>query len=232
MPDTAGPADCRTATTGAVERPRNGLGEALGTAWRKSGGTGGILVASSPTLVFVAASTLGGLTAAVVAAAVTAVATFAYRLARHEALGGALAGLVVAAVCALLAALTGEARGFFLLPTLLPAVILLVCLATVIARRPLTGLLLNRVAGGPPNWRHQRRLLRVYDISTLIAVLVNAVNFALQAFFYAADEPLVLAAAHIATGPVFATLVAGTLLAVRRTISRDRAAVVSANTQE
>jgi drug/metabolite transporter (DMT)-like permease len=200
----------------------HGFGEALLMAWRKSGGTG-VLVAASPTLVFVVTSTLAGVTAAVVAAAVTAAATFAYRLARREALGGALAGLVVAAACALLAAVTGEARGFFLLPTVLPAVILLVCLATVIARRPLTGLLLNRVAGGPPNWRHQRRLLRVYDISTLIAVVVNAVNFALQAFFYAADEPVVLAAAHVATGPVFATLVAGTLLAVRRAIAVDRA---------
>jgi drug/metabolite transporter (DMT)-like permease len=199
------------------------FGEALLVAWRKSGGTAGVLVAASPTLVFVVTSTLAGVTAAVVAAAVTAAATFAYRLARREALGGALAGLVVAAACALLAAVTGEARGFFLLPTVLPAVILLVCLATVIARRPLTGLLLNRVAGGPPNWRHQRRLLRVYDISTLIAVVVNAVNFALQAFFYAADEPVVLAAAHVAIGPVFATLVAGTLLAVRRAIAVDRA---------
>ena len=90
-------------------------------------------------------------------------------------------------------------------------------------RRPLTGLLLNRLAGGPRDWRHRRDLLRVYDVTTLVAVAVNAVNFALQATFYAADQPAVLAAAHIATGPVFALLVAATLVAVRRRLGRDRA---------
>ena len=195
---------------------------ALREAWRRCGGAPGILVASAPTVVFVVASALGGLTTALAAAAVTAVAAFAYRLARREALGGALVGLVVAAACALVAAITGEARGFFLLPTVLPAVILLVCLGTIVARRPLTGLLLNRMAGGPPDWRRHRGLLRIYDVTTLVAVAVNAVNFALQAFFYAAGQTAVLAVAHIATGPIFATLVAATLVAVRRRLAHDR----------
>jgi hypothetical protein len=64
----------------------------------------------------------------------------------------------------------------------------------------------------------------VYDVTTLIAVAVNAVNFALQAWFYAAGQTAMLAVAHVATGPVFATLVAGTLVAVRRRLARERAA--------
>ena len=203
---------------------RDGVAEALHDAWRKSGGVPGVVVASAPTVVFVVTSALSGLPTAIIAAAGTAVLAFAYRLARREALRGALAGLVVAAVCALVAALTGEARGFFLLPTVLPAAILLVCLGTVVARRPLTGLLLNRVAGGPTDWRRHRDLMHVYDVTTLIAVAVNAVNFALQAWFYAAGQTAVLAVAHVATGPVFATLVAGTLVAVRRRLARERAA--------
>ncbi len=203
--------------------PPGGVGEALRAAWRRSGGWSGLLVTSAPTVVFVVASALGGLATAVVAAAVSAVAAFAYELARREALGRALAGLALVVVCASVAALTGEARGFFLLPTVLPAVVVLVCLGTVIARRPLTGLLLNRVAGGPPTWRRHRGLMRVYTLSTLIAVAVNLVNFGLQAVFYLADQTAVLAVAHAATGPVFATLVAGTLVAVRRQLGRDRA---------
>jgi hypothetical protein len=199
--------------------PQHTLSAALCTAWTTSGGTAGILVTSAPTVVFLIASALGGLATAIVAAAVAAVAAFAYRLVRREALGGALAGLLIAAGCAVVAALTGEARGFFLLPTALPAVIVLVCLATIVLRRPLTGLLLNHVAGGPPLWRRDRGLMRVYDVTTSIAIAINLVNFALQAFFYAADQPVVLAVAHAATGPVFATLVAGTLIAVRRRLA-------------
>lgn len=199
--------------------PEQTFSTALRTAWKKSGGTAGILVTSAPTVVFLIASALGGLTPAIIAAAITAVAAFAYRLVRREALGGALAGLLIAAACAVVAALTGEARGFFLLPTALPAVIVLVCLATIVLRRPLTGLLLNRVAGGPPLWRRDRKLMRIYDVTTLIAIAINLVNFALQAFFYAADQTVVLAVAHVATGPIFATLVAGTLIAVRRRLA-------------
>jgi hypothetical protein len=208
----------------AETAPRGGLVEALRAAWRKSGGWSGILAASAPTIGFVVASAIDGLVPAVVAAAVTAVAAFAYKLIRREPLAGALGGLVLVMACALVAALTGETRGFFLLPTALPAVIILVCLATILARRPLTGLLLNRVAGGPATWRRHRALMRVYDISTVVAVAINAVNFCLQAFFYLADQTAVLAVAHIATGPIFATLVAGTLLGVRRQLARDRVA--------
>jgi hypothetical protein len=209
----------RPRTAEDVPTPHGGLGEALRAAWQKSGGCSGILAASAPTVVFVVVAALGGLAAAVIAAAVTALAAFAVKIARHESLGGALGGLVLVMACALVAALTGEARGFFLLPTVLPAVVLVICLATVLARRPLTGLLLNRLAGGPATWRRDRGLMRIYDISTLIAVAVNAVNFCLQAVFYLADQTAVLAVAHAATGPAFATLVAGTLVAVRRRLA-------------
>jgi hypothetical protein len=47
---------------------------------------------------------------------------------------------------------------------------------------------------------------------------VNIVNATVQVVFYRADEPIVLGIAHIATGPVFATLVAVTLICARRAI--------------
>jgi Protein of unknown function (DUF3159) len=214
-------AACEQAETATAP---GGVAEALRAAWVRSGGWSGIAVTSAPTIVFVVASALGGLTVAITATAVTAVVAFAYRLLRRESLVGALAGLLVAAACAVTAAITGEARGFFLLPAALPAVVVLICLGTLLARRPLTGLLLNRLAGGPAQWPRHRGLLRVYDVTTVIAIAVNLVNFALQAVFYAADQAAVLAAAHVATGPIFATLVAGTLVAVRRRLARDRAA--------
>jgi hypothetical protein len=208
----------------------DGAREALRSAWRKLGGLAGILVTSAPTVVFVVVSAFSELTVAIVAAAVAAVGAFTYKLARREPLGGAIGGLVLAMLCALVAALTGEARGFFLLPTALPAVVVLICVGTVLARRPLTGLMLNRVAGGPSTWRRHRALMRIYNVTTLIAVVINLVNFALQAFFYAADQPVILAFAHAATGPIFATLVAATLVAVRRRLARERSGASSTRT--
>lgn len=187
-------------------------------ALESTGGVVGIAVAAAPAIAFVVANALAGLGTALVTLAVTAVVAFAVRLVRRESVTGAVIGPAIAGVCALVAAVTGEARAFFLVPTLLPAGIVLVCLASVLLRRPLTGLLLNLVVGGPADWRRHRDLLRVYTVTTLIAVAVNIVNFAVQAVFYLADQPAVLAAAHVATGPVFAALVAGTVVAARRRI--------------
>jgi hypothetical protein len=182
------------------------------------GGVTGIAVASTPTLAFVVANAVGGLTAALITLGVVAVTAFGVRLARRESLAGAVVGLAIAAVCAVVAAITGEARAFFLVPTLLPIGILLVCLGSVLIRRPLTGVLLNRLVGGPNDWRSHSGLMRVYTVTTLVAVVINILNFAVQAVFYLADQPAVLAAAHVATGPIFASLVAATLVAGRRAL--------------
>ena len=71
------------------------------------------------------------------------------------------------------------------------------------------------------DWRRRPTLMRIYVVSTLVAVAVNIVNFVVQALFYVADEPAVLAVGHIATGPVFACLVAATVIAVRRVRGPD-----------
>ena len=123
------------------------------------------------------------------------------------------------AVCAVVAAVTGEARGFFLVPTLIPFAVIVICLATIVARRPLTGLMLNRVTGGPRDWYRDRALRRVHLIATGAAIGINVVNATVQAIFYGRGDTVVLAVAHAATGPVFATLVAVTVVAVRRTLA-------------
>jgi hypothetical protein len=88
--------------------------------------------------------------------------------------------VLLVAACAGTAALTGEARDFFLVPTLIPFAVILVCLATIAVGRPLTGLALNRLAGGPTDWPRIPRLRRVYTISTLACVAINTVNAVVQ----------------------------------------------------
>jgi hypothetical protein len=182
----------------------------------------GVLLAAAPSLVFVAVNTVWSLNPAIVAAAVTAVAGLGFRLGRRQSPTSALIGLAVVAVCAVVAAVTGQARGFFLVPLLIPFAVILVCLTTILVRRPLTGLILNRVTGGPADWYRHRGLLRVHMIATATAVGINAVNAIVQVIFYGRGDTLVLAVAHTATGPVFATLVAVTIVAVRRTLTRPR----------
>jgi hypothetical protein len=91
---------------------------------------------------------------------------------------------------------------------------------SILAGRPLTGIILNRVSGGPVAWRQVRRLRRVYVISTLACAAVNVANAAVQAVFYLANQPAVLAAAHAATGPVFAVIVSVTVVFARRAMPR------------
>jgi hypothetical protein len=97
------------------------LAGAARQALENSEGWTGIAVGAAPTAAFVIANAFGGLMWTLIALAVSAPVAFGVRLARWESLRAALLGLIVAAVCALIAALTGEARGFFLVPTLRPA---------------------------------------------------------------------------------------------------------------
>jgi hypothetical protein len=179
----------------------------------------GILVAAAPAAAFVVADALGGLTWAFVALAVAAPVAFGVRLARRESLRGALIGLAVAGGCAAVAAVSGEARAFFLLPTLIPAAMGVVFLGSVLVRRPVAGVLFNRLVGGPADWRDHARLRRVYTVSTLAGVAFHAVNLGLRGVAYLADQPAVLAALGVVAVPGFAALAAVTLVAARRAIS-------------
>jgi hypothetical protein len=179
-------------------------------------------LAAAPSLVFVAVNAIGGLYPAIIAAALAAVAGLGYRLVRRQSPRSALAGIAVVAVCAVVAAVTGQARGFFLVPTLIPFAVILICLASIVWRRPLTGLILNRVTGGPRDWYRNRALRRVHLVATSAAIAINLANAAVQVIFYGRGDTVVLAVAHVATGPVFATLVAVTIVAVRRTLARQQ----------
>ncbi|MBQ1020188.1 DUF3159 domain-containing protein [Micromonospora sp. D93] len=181
-----------------------------------------IAVAAAPGLVFVAVNVVATLYPAIIAAAAAAVAGLGFRLARRQSPRSALIGILVVTVCAVVAAVTGDARGFFLVPTLIPFAVIMACLATIIARRPLTGLLLNRVTGGPRDWYRNTALRRVHLAATSAAIGINVINAAVQVIFYERGDTVVLAVAHAATGPVFATLVAVTIVAVRKTLAAQR----------
>ena len=179
---------------------------------------------AAPTVAFVVANSLGGLTWAFIALAGSAPAAFGVHLVRRESVRGAVLGLVLAAVCALVAAVAGEARAFFLVPTLLPAGWTLLFLGSVLVGRPLTGIALNRLAGGPRDWRHHAPLRRVYIATTLAAAGICFVNFALRVVLYLTEQLAALAAVEVAVVPVPFALAAFTVAAARRAVRRSAAA--------
>ncbi len=183
---------------------------------RQSGGVSGMAVAAIPTIVFVAVNALSALHPALLATALAAVFVFGGRLVRREPLRQALVGLVIAGICAGLAAYTGEAKGFFLVPLLLPLVVVVVCTVSILARRPLAGLLVNRIVGGRPTWHQDRRLRRTYAGTTLLSAGLNVVSFVLQTQLYRANQTAWLAAFHVLTGPLWAVITIVTVVLARR----------------
>ena len=206
-----------------VEEEQASVAAAVRQALERSGGWVGIAVAATPTVAFVVANAFGGLMWAFIALAVSAPVAFGVRLARRESLRAALIGLLIAAVCALVAAVFGEARAFFLIPTLLPAGWTLAFVGSVLLGRPLTGVALNRLVRGPRNWRHHPPLRRVYTTTTLVAAGVCFTNFVLGGVLYLTDQLAAMAAMDVAVVPVPFVLAAFTVAAARRVTRRTAA---------
>jgi hypothetical protein len=204
--DTHQPENWHTAVTSALFGP---------------GKVSAMVCAALPTVAFVAAVMLGRLSGAIVVAGVTALVVFGYRLLRKQPVRPALAGLAIAAVCAAAAALTGDTRGFFLAPTAITVLIVVVCLGTIVVRRPLAGLLLNRLAGGPRDWPRHRELLRVYTLCTVVCAAVNVVSTGLQIAGYIVDNTLLLAALHIVNPIIFTVIIAVTVVTARKAVPRQ-----------
>ncbi|MBB2924289.1 DUF3159 domain-containing protein [Cellulomonas cellasea] len=199
---------------------------AAARTWERVGGPVGLAAAVAPTIAFVAADAAAGLGTAFVALGVTAVLACAVRLARRESPGSAVAGLVVAAVCAGVAALAGEARAFFLPTTVLPAVFVLAYVVSFVVGRPLTGLMANRLSGGPRDWRGHRGLRRVYVVTSLVGLAMAAANLVVRVVLYLADQPAALAVTQVVATSLFAAHFAVTVVLARRAAGAPLAAPV------
>jgi hypothetical protein len=170
------------------------------TALEQMGGTKGLVFSALPVVSFVVANKIGGLTTAIVVSLALALGIAALRLVRKESLQPALGGIFGAAVTAGISWYTGSAKDYFLVgiwASLAGAVLLL---GSVLARRPLAGVLWNAALGKGNVWRTDRRSRLYYDIATLFLAAVFGARFVVKQWLYQADEVDALGFAKIAMG--------------------------------
>jgi hypothetical protein len=110
------------------------------------GGWRGMVDASLPTIAFIVANGLGGLTVGIWAAVVSAVLVFVLRLVRRESIQQAISGLFAVGVAVFIAARTGEARDFFVIGIIRNLAIGVVVLGSLLVRRPLVGVVAEFLA--------------------------------------------------------------------------------------
>ena len=110
------------------------------------GGWRGMVDASLPTVAFIVANSIGGLTAGIWSAVAAAVLIFLLRLVRRQSVQQAIGGLFAVVVAVAIAAYSGHARDYFVLGILRNAAIGVVLLGSVLVRRPLVGVIAEFLA--------------------------------------------------------------------------------------
>jgi hypothetical protein len=143
------------------------------------GGPSGMVYTALPVVVFVTANAFYPLPTTIVIAIAAGLAVTGWRLLRGERLMPALGGLFGVTAAGAIAAWTGSATGFFLIGIWASLVGTVALLASLLLRRPLTGVLWNAIHGGKHPWREDPPSLRAHDVATLAATAVFAARFAL-----------------------------------------------------
>lgn len=193
------------------------------------GGTSGMIYTAIPVVAFVTANALVALPIAIGVAVAVAVVLTAFRVVRGEPLMQASGGLIGVVVAGGVAAWTGSAGGYFLLGIWTSLAGALVMLLSLIAGRPLTGLLWNVLHGNKYDWRGNRAVLRSHDIATATFTVLFAARYVVQDWLYDTDATGWLAFTRIAMGtPLLALAVLVTVWAFRRSTK----SFVAGNTTE
>ncbi|MGI8880022.1 MAG: DUF3159 domain-containing protein [Jatrophihabitans sp.] len=178
------------------------------------GGWSGMIITAVPTVVFVAVNAVSSLRIAVVAAVGSALLLSAYRMARRQPVQQALSGLFGVFIAAIIAARTGQARGYFLLGIWSSIGYGGACLISMLARRPLIGVIWEFVdpsAQAEPlqPWYRQPILLRAYLRATCAATLIFAARGVVQLTLFSRHDTGWLAVTRIAMGYPLTALALG-----------------------
>lgn len=185
------------------------------------GGVSGMVYSTLPVVVFAAAVSFLSLFAAIGVSIAVALALAVFRTWRGERLVTAMGGVMGVAVAGGVSALTGSANDFFLLGIWASLAGALVTLASLLVRRPLTGVIWSAIHGNTHPWREDRPSLFAHDLATLSVAAVFVTRFAVRQSLYLADSTTGLAIADTVTGfPLLAMAAVVVVWAFRRTSKR------------
>ncbi|MDT0303479.1 DUF3159 domain-containing protein [Streptomonospora wellingtoniae] len=212
--DAAPPAGPAAADRGGTrDRPGERAGteepaDAKQAALDAMGGPWGIMASAVPTVVFATAVAVASLPVSIGIAVAVALGIAVVQLRRGATLGSASGGLIGVVTAGGVSALTGSANDFFLIGIWAALAIGAAALASLLLRRPLTGVIWNAVHGGTHAWRKDGPALLAHDTATLAVTLMCAARFGVQEWLYRADATSALALADTLMGFPLTGLVA------------------------
>ncbi|WP_137144903.1 DUF3159 domain-containing protein [Mycolicibacterium sp. CR10] len=185
----------------------------------RAGGIRGLVHTALPVTTFAVTSPLAGLVPAIVTSLAAAAAVLAWQLLRRESTRPAVLGFAGVGVCAGFAYVTGRAKDFYLPGIWMYLAVAIVLTISLLARRPLVGVVWARITGRDDTWRRMPRVRLAFDIVTATLAAVSWARFAVQYYLYDTDQEGLLAAARLAMGwPVFAVTSSLIYLVIRRAV--------------
>lgn len=216
-------AAARRSPVGQVAPGETPTGAALLTAM---GGIRGLIESILPGLTFLVIFTLTQqLVVSVVVPVVVAVAFVIVRLVSRTPISSALVGVLGVALSAGLALLTGRAEDNFLLGFAINAVFLTAIIISLIARKPLVGVVASLLVGDAGDWREDKAKFRVALIATFVWAALFGVRLLVEVPLYLAEETQALAAMKLLLGvPLYAAVLWVTWLLMRAAYGRRASA--------
>ncbi|MFJ8925125.1 DUF3159 domain-containing protein [Streptomyces sp. NPDC102364] len=186
------------------------------------GGTKGMVYSAIPVAAFVAANAaLGRLPLAIGMALAVALLVTVWRMVRGEPFTAAAGGLFGVAAAGGVSAWVGSAGGFFLIGIWASCAGAVLFAVSLLARRPLTGLLWNALHGNRHPWRDDRPSLLAHDVATATLTVLFGARFGVQLWLYENDSTGWLALAKVGMGvPLLALALLVVFWAFRRSTKR------------
>jgi len=153
-----------------------------------------------PPLVFVVMDAVLGLQYAVVGALAFALLIALFRLSRRQPVKYALGGLGGVVLAAVVAQLLGRAEGYFLPAMVTGGGTLVVCVVSVIVRRPMVAWTSHLARGWPLAWYWHPKVRPAYSEVTWLWAFFFAVRLLLQFALFQGAAPELLAVVNVALG--------------------------------
>jgi hypothetical protein len=173
------------------------IGEELRTVLA---GRSNLLDSILPPLVFVIANAVWGFTVGALSALGLALGFMLYRLLRRQGLGYAAGGIGAVAVAVLLAWALGRAEGYFLPGMISGGITVVLCLASVITRRPLVAWTSYVTRRWPLSWYWHERVRPAYAEVTLAWALFFGLRLIVQWALFRGAATSLLGIVQVLTG--------------------------------